>query len=312
MTDPISVETAPFLLLTSYFLLLTSCYLCETPNLLTPDLLFPPDGLPSTAAENWVRHKISVLSQYLTAFAGQLAGKVDDIIFIDLYAGNGLYSLGARKELFPSAALAALSLDVPITKFVFCERDPERLSSLKIRVNKYFRNKNVVLLDGKPEDIITRLDLYVPPTRGNYKTAVLCLCDPFSLELSFDCIRQMADKGYSFLIPFTFALNDRINFEFYLVENRERLRKFIGSDNLDRVEKDVDSNMNFYKKLVRVYQNNMLSMGFNGSTSVHKIDSGLMELPVYYMGFYSKGLSTKSIQDDVDATHHVQFDLFGS
>jgi three-Cys-motif partner protein len=276
------------------------------------ELLFPDDNLPSTAAESWVRTKVNVIGQYLSSFAGQLAGKVDDIIFVDLYAGNGLYSIGARKELFPSAALASLSLEVPITKFVFCEKDPDRLNTLKIRVNKYFRGKHVILLEGKPEEIISRLDLYVPPTKGNYRSAVLCLCDPFSLEMPFECIRQLAGKDFSFLIPFTFALNDRVNYEFYLVENRERLKKFLGTDNLERIEKDVDTNTTFYKKLVQVYQNNLLSIGFNSATSVHKLDSGLMELPVYYMGFYSKNVSTRDVQEDVEATHHVQFDLFDS
>jgi three-Cys-motif partner protein len=283
--------------------------LSETAN---TDLLFPDDGLPSTAAEAWVRFKIQAIGQYLSSFAGQLAGKVDDIIFVDLYAGNGLYSIGARKELFASAAITALSLDVPISKFVFCEKDNDRMSTLKIRVNKYFRNKHVILLDGKPEELVSRLDLYVPPTKGNYKSAIICLCDPFSLEMPFECMKQLAGKGFSFLIPFTFALNDRVNYEFYLVESRERIRKFLGTDSLDRIEKDVDSNMTFYKKLVRIYQNNLLGMGFNGSTSVHKLDSGLMELPAYYMGFYSRNVSTRDVQEDVEATHHVQFDLFDS
>ena len=274
------------------------------------ELLFPDDGLPSIAAEPWVKHKVNVISQYLTSFAGQLAGKVDDIIFVDLYAGNGLYTMGARRELFPSSALTSLLLDVPISRFVFCEHDNDRLSTLKIRVNKYFRNRNVILLDSKPEDIVNRLDIYVPPSKGGYKSAVICLCDAFSLEMPFSTIQKLSEKGFSFLIPFTFALNDRVNYEFYLLENRERLKKFLGTDSLDRLENGVDSNMTFYKRMVMIYQNNLLSMGFNGSTSAHKIDSGLMELPVYYMGFYSRSLPTRDIQQAVEATHHVQFDLF--
>lgn len=275
------------------------------------DLTFPDDGLPTVAAENWVKFKINTIGQYLSSFASQLAGKVDDIIFVDLYAGNGMYSMGARKELFASSALMALSLEVPISRYVFCEHDSDRLSTLKIRINKYFRNKNVILLDGRPEDIVNRLDLYVPPSKGNYRSAVICLCDSFSLEMPFDVIRRLSDKGFSFLIPFTFALNDRINYEFYLVESRERVKKFLGAESLDRLENGVDSNTTFYKRLIMIYQNNLLGMGFNGSTSAHKLDSGLMELPVYYMGLYSQNVSTRDIQENVEAAHHVQFDLFG-
>lgn len=279
---------------------------------LSTELLFPDDGLPSIAAEPWVKHKVNVVSQYLTSFAGQLAGKVDEVIFVDLYAGNGLYSMGARRELFPSSALTSLLLDVPISRFVFCEHDTDRLNTLKIRVNKYFRNRNVILLDGKPEDVVGRLDLYVPPSKNGYKSAVICLCDSFSLEMPFSAIQKLSEKGFSFLVPFTFALNDRVNYEFYLVESRERLKKFLGTDKLDRLERGVDSNLTFYKRMVMIYQNNLLGMGFNGSTSVHKIDSGLMELPIYYMGFYSQNLATKDIQEAVEATHNVQFDLFDS
>lgn len=276
------------------------------------NLLFPDDGLTAMAAEPWVKHKINTIGEYLTSFAGQLAGKVDEIIFVDLYAGNGMYSMGSRKELFPSAALMSLSLDIPISRFVFCEDDPDRLGTLKVRVNKYFRNKNVILLQGKPADVVERLDLYTPQSKGNYRSAVICLCDAFSLDMPFHALRKLSEKGFSFLIPFTFALNDRVNYEHYLVDNRERLRKFLGVDNLDRLERNVDSNTTFYKRLVMIYQNNLLGMGFNGSTSAHKIDSGLMELPVYLMGLYSRNVSTRDIQESVESTHHVQFDLFNS
>jgi three-Cys-motif partner protein len=274
------------------------------------ELTFPDDGLPSIAAESWVKHKVGIISQYLTSFTNYLAGKVDDIIFVDLYAGNGLYSMGSRKELFPSAALSALALDLPISRYVFCDKDPDLLTTLKIRTNKYFRHRNVVHLHGRPEDLVSRLDLYVPPSKGNYKSAVLCLCDSFSLEMSFDCMKQLSEKGFSFLVPFTFALNDHVNYEHYLVDSRERVKKFLGPNSLDRLERGVDSNLAFYKRMVTIYQNNLLSLGFNGAISAHKIDSGLMELPVYYMGFYSQNVSTRDVQENVDATHHVQFDLF--
>ncbi len=266
--------------------------------------------MPSVAAESWVRQKVAVIRQYLQAFVAHQVGKVDDIIFVDLFAGNGMYSLGARRELFAGSALMSLSLDVPISKYVFCEHDPDRLGTLKIRVNKYFRKKNVVLLHGRPEEIVDRLELYVPTNKGSYRSAVFCLCDPFSLEVPFTTIQRLAEKDFTFLIPFTFALNDRLNFEYYLVDARERLKKYLGTEQLERVEKGVTNNITFYKGLIRVYQNNLLALGYNGATSVHKIDSGLMEVPVYYIGLYSKTISTKAIQNDVEASHHVQFDLF--
>lgn len=240
-----------------------------------------------------------------------MAGKVDDVIFVDMCAGNGLYTLGSRKEYYPSTALAALSLDLPISKFVLCEGDPERSAILRIRVNKYFRNKNVTIIDGSPAAIEDKLRLYVPTSKGKYRAACLCLIDTFSLEMPFHTIESLAEMGFSFLIPFTFALNTQLNFEYYLVENRERLRKFLGLATLERIETGVTSNAQFYKLLVRAYEQKLLAMGFNVASSMHKVDSGLMELPMYCMGLFSKQVSTKFIQSDVMAAQHTQFDLFG-
>jgi hypothetical protein len=54
----------------------------------------------------------------------------------------------------------------------------------------------------------------------------------------------------------------------------------------------------------------MLALGLNASTSVHKIDSGLMEVPMYYAGLFSKQFATKAILQDVESARNVQFDLF--
>lgn len=272
---------------------------------------FPDDGFSVTAAEPWIKTKTSIIQQYLQSFVGTLAGKVDEIVFIDLFAGNGIYSLGARKELFAAPSLMALSLEMPITKFIFCEKEAEQLRTLKIRVNKNFKAKNTLLLDGKPEAAIPMFTHYVPRSKGSYKVAVFCLCDSFSFDLHFSTIIQLAEQGFNFLIPFTFALNDRLNYQFYLKENRDKLKSFLnGQGDLQRLEKSLDSNHQFYKRLVQIYQNNMLSLGYNLSVSTHKADSGLMELPAYQIGFFSKQISTKVIQQDVEATRHVQFELF--
>ncbi len=273
--------------------------------------IFTEDDLPVTAAEPWVRNKINIIRQYLHSFITNQVSKVDNLFFVDLYAGNGLYSLGSRRELFPSAALMALTLDLPISKFILCEADPERFNILKIRINKYFRHKNIVLLDGKPEEILDRIDLYVPASKGDYRASTFCLCDPFSLEMPFRLLSQLASKDFTFLVPFNFALNDQLNDTFYLTEQRHRLAEFLGSESqVQRLEKELGGNTRFYKRLIRIYESNVLTLGLNSSTSVHKLDSGLMEMPMYYIGLFSKQVPTKAVLHEVEAARHIQFDLF--
>jgi hypothetical protein len=83
-----------------------------------------------------------------------------------------------------------------------------------------------------------------------------------------------------------------------------------GNRDTESLDQSAENNAQFYKKLIQLHQQNLLSLGMNASHSVHKLDSGLMELPWYYIGFYSKKYPTKAIQLDVESTQHVQFELF--
>ncbi|MEK6781553.1 MAG: three-Cys-motif partner protein TcmP [Bacteroidota bacterium] len=272
---------------------------------------FNDDGFEITAAEPWFKQKVQIIQEYITAFVTNLNrvprqalpgnGKIDEIVFVDLFSGSGLYSLGARRDIFMGTPLMVLAQDLPIHRFVFCEQDTAQLKALKIRVNKYFREKNVMLMEGKPEELIEKLKLYIPTDRKDYKVAVFCVCDPFSLDISFDTIERLSQMGFSFLIPFTFALNKDLDYKFYLQQEKGKVKKYLGGyKDMDHLEKGVQTNLQFYERLVSIYENNLRTAGLMSTTSMHKIDSGLMELPTYYIGFFSRNVSNKTMQRDVE------------
>lgn len=269
---------------------------------------FQDDGFITTAAEPWFKVKVQLIQQYFHSFVTNVSGKVDDIVFVDLFSGSGLYSIGHKKELFAATCLASLQTDLPVSKWIFCEHSAENANALKVRVNKYFRGKNVVIFDSKPDQIIDKFRSYVPQSKGSYKVAVFCVVDPFSIDIPFSTIDSLNDLGFSFLIPYNFGLNGRLNSKFYIKEQKDKLTKYLGGlhDNF----KETKSNHDFYKRVVRAQQNNMLMLGLNTSLSVHKLDSGLMEMPYYYIGFSSKQLSPKLVRQEVLAESHHQFELF--
>jgi len=270
---------------------------------------FQPDGFTVTAAEPWFKVKVQVITNYIQAFTTHAVQKADEVIIVDLFAGSGLFSVGHQREIFPSACLHALSENLPVSKWIFLEPDAELVHALKSRVNKYYPGGNVSVWNISSDEWVDKLRTLIPPSKNGFKTAVLCIADPFSVDVSFRSIDKLASLGYSFLMPYTFTLNERKNSEYYLSENPERLRAYIGSNGYDSL-KTTAGNAQFYKKLVRLYQNNMLMLGLNTSLSVHKLHSSLMDLPAYYMGFFSRQFSTKAIQNDILASDHLQFELF--
>jgi three-Cys-motif partner protein len=270
---------------------------------------FHNDGFSITAAEPWFKVKVKVLQSYLQTFITQAMGKADGLVYVDLCAGGGLYSHGHQKEIFPSTSLSALAAGWPFTQWILCEHHPEEVAALRARVHSSFRSKNVTILDHHPDELAEKLRQLTQPARGNRRVITLCLVDPFSFEVNFALIRKLAEAGFNFLIPFTFSLNARQDYIYYLEEHPEKVKRFLGAQDLHRLQ-GVESNLQFYKRMVRIYQNNMLMLGLNTTLTMHKADSRLMELPAYYVGFFSRQLSVRSLQRDVREAQIEQLELF--
>ena len=238
-----------------------------------------------------------------------VSAKADEIVFVDLFSGSGLYSLGYQKEIFPGSSLASLSSDHPITQWILCERDPESLKLLHHRVEHIFHRKNVVILDLELSQLTDKFRKIITPSKRGYTVAVFCLVDPFNLEIPLATIDSFASLGFNFLMPFTFMLNERSNYQYYLHEHPERLLRYLGLNNFERLA-GVQNNLQFYKRIVRMYQNRMLVMGLNTALSVHKVESKLMQVPAYYIGLFSRHFSAKAIQEDANLSGQLQIELY--
>ena len=280
------------------------------PLLSSPHTTIPDDDLVVTTGEPWVRQKVQLIRQHLIAFTTALANQVDEIIVLDLFAKNGLYCLGAKREIFSGIPIMSLQEDLPITRYVFCENDPEQFKALKVRVNKYFREKNAVLMNGRPDELVDKLKMYIPESRRSHRVATLCIADSFSLEPSFELIKSFSEYGFTFLVPLTFHLGAKINHRFYLNRERLKVNQFLGAGNSDHSDWNTDNNLLFYKQLVGKWENRVSELGFDFSSTTQRLDSGLMEIPTYQMCLLSSKYSSKAIQTDALSGSNIQFALF--
>ena len=81
-------------------------------------------------------------------------------------------------------------------------------------------------------------------------------------------MEELSNLGFSFLIPFTFDLNKRLDYRYYLKESREKIKKYLGGyKDMDRLENGIENNIQFYKRLIQIYENNILASGLNASSS---------------------------------------------
>lgn len=269
---------------------------------------FSDDGLSVSAAEPWFKVKVQVLQSYLQAFIVNALSRSDEVFLVDLFAGSGVYSCGYQKEIFPGASFRAMSDALPFTRWIFCERDADQLKALDTRIRRTFSSLHTEIVHTNPRDPDRFLSL-IPASKPGRRTTVLVLADSFSLELSYATVHKLAALNCSFLIPFTFVLNNRMDCRYYATQQAEVLRRYIGESSMTKL-KDLESNHHFYRRLIRHYQNNMLVAGLNAALSTHRLESRMMELPAYHIGFFSKQFSTRRILSEINGEGNVQYELF--
>ncbi len=271
---------------------------------------FQKDDFVVTGAEPWFKVKVQVIQHYFESFVANVSGRVDELVVVDLFSRNGFCSSGHQRELFLESILSLLASGLPVSKWILCEEDQDNAKALKVRVNRHFRQENILIFEQHPAELIDKFRFYVPQSKGRYKVATLCLVDPFNFRIELSVLEKLAGLGFSFLIPYTFPLNSKINYLHYITEKEERIKKYLGNSFEAEKLKEATSNEQFYKRIVKYHQNRMLAIGLSTSLSAHKLESSLMELPTYYMGMYSKNFSARLIQQDVKQSETIQMGLF--
>lgn len=271
---------------------------------------FSDDGLVCAAAEPWFFGRIALIHHSAEKFIAKLASYADEFIFIDLFAGNGLFTIGHNKQRQAGTALALMASGLPFRRWILCERNADEAHALRIRTRRYFRDKQVLIFEDPLMALPEKLSGYVPRSTPHHRVAVLCIADSFSFAFPFEFVRQTLPLKLNFIIPFTFCINSRHDYTFYLNEQPDKLERFLGRSPQHTSLHAACSNRIFYKHLVRLYHQEMMLLGLGGSLSVHPLDSGLMELPAYYMGLFTSIPSVRNIQHEVQQHIHTQFSLF--
>jgi three-Cys-motif partner protein len=273
--------------------------------------LIPDDGLPTTFAEAWVIKKTELLLRYIEAYCKHMAYRNDQLIFLELFSGNGIKTIGQQSGKFTGLNLSLLEKGLPFFKYCFCPVNEEDARALKVRVNKWHKDKNVLILEGKREELIERIKLYIPKNNSNFKVGTLCLIDAFTLKLNYLWIDLLAEHGFDFLVVFTFPLTEAHNWKYYLNEERTTLSKFLGSYNaVEKLQRASHDNLSFYKKLFELHQHDMKLLGYDCLHLSHKFDSGLMNTPFYYTASFTKSVSAKMMLKEMGEA--AQTDLFSN
>lgn len=248
------------------------------------------DGLIIPEVGAWSEEKYRLLGGYCEIFTSGMRNLWDSLVYIDLFAGAGYARIRGTTKLRMSSALIALSVKNKFDKYIFCEQDDSCLNALKRRVEKHFPEANVEYVHAdsnlKIEEIIVR----IPKHSRDDKVLRFCFADPFSLNLKFATIEKLSAVGkIDFLILLALYMDANRNLFNYILENSTKVDEFINDISWrEPFTKSLIPAKSFIKYLADKYDSNMLKLGYKEPEKKHLVKIGDINVPLYYLAFYSK------------------------
>ena len=260
----------------------------------------------------WSEKKYSLMGGYCEIFNKGIKNLFSNRVYIDLFAGAGFAPMKKKSKILKSSSLIALSIPTPFTKYILCEKDPEKMDALKKRIHREFPDKDVIYISG---DSNMNVQVIIDEIRKlGPSTISFCFVDPFSLNLHFETIKKIASVGrVDFLILLALMMGAKRNFHNYIVERSKVVELFI--DKFDWREPFKNREIRkeeFITYIAKTYDENMYSLGYKIKSEglKPKVDAEEYRLALYYLAFYSKHDLSNKFFKEIQKYHIEQQTLF--
>ncbi|MBI2969049.1 MAG: three-Cys-motif partner protein TcmP [Bacteroidetes bacterium] len=228
-------------------------------------------------------------------------------------AGSGYTRIRNTKKIIKTSPLIALSLNVPFTEYIFCEKENDLCNALRERVKRDFPNKKVTIIEGDCNEKIDEIISHLPKFSRNNTVLSFCFVDPFALNIHFTTIEKLGIFAMDFLILLALGMDANRNFELYLNNSNDKILKFLNNENWREkfAENHPMEHKSFIQFLAQEFRANIEKIGYTKAENFHEIRSSDKNLPLYHLAFFSKhNLGNdfwNKVQSYSDGQHKLNF-----
>lgn len=244
------------------------------------------DGLPTPEVGEWAYKKYLRVWMYDEMFATAMKNK-GTRVYLDLFAGAGHARLRDSGRIVPSSALLALQIKDPFDRYIFCERDPVLLDSLRERVERVAPAGEVHFIFGDVNDAVDEMLPLIPSGAFSF-----CFADPFGVDLHLETVRRLAQgRRMDILILLALQMDAIRNQVHYGKKEIRRLDNFLGTTEWREAWRTANrSGISFRSFLADQYARAMETLGYLPVTitDMYEMHTELRRLSIYYLAFFAK------------------------
>src|SRR5262249_32187962 len=195
----------------------------DLPLTSTDDGLFC--GEPAGA---WVEDKHRLVALYDALFSTGMKLKWDARVYIDLFAGAGMLRLRESGKILLGSPLLALQVKDPFDKYIFCEKNPQSIEALRVRVERHFPKADVSFIEGDCNENAEEICAQIPVASASKRVLSFCFVDPYDLSIKLSTIAKIADRFVDFLVLLALYMDANRNLQHYLASENRKIDEFLG------------------------------------------------------------------------------------
>lgn len=146
---------------------------------------------------NWTEVKLDIIGEYAIPYMDIMRSHKFTAHYIDGFSGAGLHLSKQRHDIVLGSPLRALDIPNPFDSYYFVDLDSNKADFLENICKERFPGRNIEVLTGDCNNVLMEI---LP--RFSYETydRLLCLLDPYGLDLNWEVIEKMGTMGIVDLI----------------------------------------------------------------------------------------------------------------
>ncbi|MEQ8554201.1 MAG: three-Cys-motif partner protein TcmP [Cyclobacteriaceae bacterium] len=251
-----------------------------------PIQLVEDDGNTIMDVGGWSIKKYRLAGHYCNIFTQAMRNKWN-LIYLDLFSGPGYVRLKESKQIIKNSALIALSLEHKFDHYIFNDLSKENYDSLSQRIQDSEYDGSYSIYNEDANHCIQKVLQERPSFNNGKGNLTFCFLDPFSLNLTFETVKELANENVDILMLHALQMDGNRNLTYYIREENERIASFTGNPHWrEGFEKMGNFKGDFMRFLSEEYDRNIQSLGYlNTIKEMIKNNTGR---GIYYLAFYSK------------------------
>lgn len=250
------------------------------------------DGLLTPEVGDWGEDKYRLVKLYAELFTTSMSGKWEELVYVDLFAGAGRSRIRGKSRIIPASPLLALELKQTFNRYVFCEKDQERMAALQERLRRGYPGRDIRVVSGDVNKSVAAVVAELPRIQPGRWVLSFCFVDPYSLKnLQFETIAALADRYMDFLVLIPTGYDATRNEGIYLALDNPTIDRFLGNDQWrGDWHRASAEGQTFDRFMTDAFGESMKRLGYlyEGFSSTHLVESTEKRLRLYRLALFSR------------------------